>query len=171
MFLGGVALTLSEKATLGLVRDRPARSATARPFAGAATGDLYMNSIVFTYKLTEKWTYVFEHDLGTNYNVDQRTGVDNQWYEINNYLIYKINDCWSFGGRFEWFQDPQGARVVGRRAAATTTTSPAASTTSRTPTSRSVRNSATTGLTDSPERRHCRSTTARPTPNSPAAST
>ena len=37
---------------------------------------------------------------------------DNQWYEINNYLFYKMNDCWSLGGRFEWFQDPEGARVV-----------------------------------------------------------
>ena len=36
---------------------------------------------------------------------------DNQWYEIANYLNYKMNDCWSLGGRFEWFQDPEGARV------------------------------------------------------------
>ena len=52
-----------------------------------------------------------EHDLGSNYNVDPAVGVDNQWYEINNYLMYKVNDCLSYGGRFEWFQDPQGARV------------------------------------------------------------
>ena len=49
--------------------------------------------------------------LAHNYNVNPRTGVDNQWYEVDNYLSYKINDCWSFGGRAEWFQDPQGARV------------------------------------------------------------
>ena len=52
-----------------------------------------------------------EHDLGNNYNVDPAVGVNNQWYEINNYLMYKVNDCLSYGGRFEWFQDPQGARV------------------------------------------------------------
>jgi hypothetical protein len=110
-FLGGLALTLSEKATLGwYVSAGKLGDGTA--FAGAASGDLYYNCFVFTYKLNEKWTYIFEHDLGSNYNVNQRTGVDNQWYELNNYLFYKINDCWSFGGRFEWFQDPQGTRVA-----------------------------------------------------------
>jgi hypothetical protein len=110
MFLGGLALTLSEKATLAWYCTA-GRIGTGNAFAGAASGDVYMNSIVFSYKLSEKWTYVFEHDLGCNYNVDQR-GVDSQWYEINNYLMYKVNDCLSYGGRFEWFQDPQGTRVV-----------------------------------------------------------
>lgn len=111
MFLGGLALTLSEKATLAWYCTA-GRLGNGQAFAGAASGDAYMNSIVFTYKLTDKWSYVFEHDLGTNNNVDQRTGVDNQWYEINNYVFYKVNDCLSFGGRFEWFQDPQGVKVV-----------------------------------------------------------
>jgi hypothetical protein len=109
MFLGGFSTNLSEKATFawyvsaGKVGDGSA-------FDGAASGDLYYNCIIFTYKLTEKWTYIFEHDLGSNYNVNPNA-VDNQWYEVNNYLTYKMNDCWSLGGRAEWFQDPQGARV------------------------------------------------------------
>ncbi len=108
-FLGGVSLTLSEKATLTWATTS-GRIGDGTAFAGAANGDVYMNSIVFNRKLSEKWTYVFQHDLGTNYNI----GVDdNQWYGISNYLIRKINDCWSFAGRVEWFQDPQGARVSG----------------------------------------------------------
>ena len=108
-FLGGVSLTLSEKATLTWATTS-GRIGDGTAFAGAANGDVYMNSIVFNRKLGEKWTYVFQHDLGTNYNI----GVDdNQWYGISNYLIRKINDCWSFAGRVEWFQDPQGARVSG----------------------------------------------------------
>ena len=114
MFLGGVSFNLSEKATLAWYCSAGLLG-TGDAFPGAASGDLYYNCFVFTYKLNDKWTYVFEHDLGTNYNVDPRLGVNNQWYQINNYLIHKINDCWSFAGRFEWFQDPQGARVVRRR--------------------------------------------------------
>lgn len=111
MFLGGVSFNLSEKTTLAwYVSAGKLGNGTA--FAGAASGDLYYNCIILTHKLTDRWTYVFEHDLGTNYNVDPNSSVDNQWYEINNYLMYKLNDCWSLGGRFEWFQDPQGARVV-----------------------------------------------------------
>ena len=110
-FLGGLALTFSEKATL-VWHCCTGRLGNGDAFPGAASGDVYYNCLVFTCKLTDKWTYIFEHDLGTNFNVDQRSGVDNQWYQVNNYLTYKINDCWSCGGRFEWFQDPQGARVV-----------------------------------------------------------
>ena len=34
------------------------------------SGDLYYNCFIFTYKLTDKWTYIFEHDLGSNYSVN-----------------------------------------------------------------------------------------------------
>lgn len=110
MFLGGFSTNLSEKATFAwYVSAGKIGDGTA--FPGAASGDVYYNCFIFTYKLTEKWTYILEHDLGSNYDVDPRNGVNNQWYEINNYLTYKINECWSFGGRAEWFQDPQGAKV------------------------------------------------------------
>jgi hypothetical protein len=111
MFLGGLSLTISERASLAWFCSA-GQLGDGTAFTGAASGDAYMNSFVFTYKLTDRWTYVFEHDLGTNYNVNRRTGVDNQWYEINNYVMYKVTDCLSYGGRFEWFQDPQGAKVV-----------------------------------------------------------
>lgn len=111
MFLGGVAWTMSPKATLAWYVSA-GKLGTGEAFPGAASGDLYYNCFVFTYKLTDKWTYVLEHDLGSNNNVSPTTGVDNQWYEVNNYLMYKVSDCLSYGGRFEWFDDPQGARVV-----------------------------------------------------------
>jgi len=111
MFLGGLSLKFSEQASLawyctaGTLGDGDA-------YAGAPTGDLYMNSLVLNLKLSERWTYVFEHDLGTNFNIDPRDGENNQWYGIVNYLTCKLTDRVSYGGRFEWFQDPQGARVV-----------------------------------------------------------
>ena len=78
---------------------------------GGANGDLYFNSIVATLKMTEKLTYVFQHDYGYNYDLPGDTTAE--WYGINQYLLYKLNDCWSVGGRFEWFRDDDGARVTG----------------------------------------------------------
>ncbi len=108
-FLGGVTLTLSEKATLTWATTA-GQIGTGAAFNGAAVGDVYMNSIVFNWAMNDKWTYVFQHDLGSNYSTG---AADSQWYGVSNYLIRKINDCWSFAGRIEWFQDPQGARISG----------------------------------------------------------
>jgi hypothetical protein len=105
VFLGGATATLSEKATLAWVL-------TAGDWGNGAianVGDIYMNSIVYTYKLNDKWTYAFQHDLGSNTN---NPNGDAQWYGIGQYLLRKINDCWSAGGRIEWFRDEDGVRVV-----------------------------------------------------------
>ena len=115
MFLGGLSLNLSEKATLGLVRARPASSATARPSPAPPRATSTTTASSSPTSSPRSGPTSSSTTWARNYNVNQRTGVDNQWYEVNNYLIYKINDCLSFGGRVEWFQDPQGARVVGRQ--------------------------------------------------------
>lgn len=113
MFLGGLSVNLSEKATLAwyVSAGKFGNGAQAYSGTGVVSGDLYYNCIILTCKLSDKWTYVLDHELGSNYNVDPRAGVNNQWYEINNYLTYQINDCLALAGRMEWFQDPQGARV------------------------------------------------------------
>lgn len=107
-FLGGVNLTLSEKTTLAWALTA-GNWGTGNAFAGATQGNIYMNSIVLTRKLSEKWTYVFQHDLGSNTNTP---AGDTEWYGINQHLNCKINDCWSVGGRMEWFRDDDGVRVV-----------------------------------------------------------
>ena len=38
-----------------------------------------------------------------------------EWYGVNQQLIYAINNQWSAGARFEWFDDPQGYLVTGLR--------------------------------------------------------
>jgi hypothetical protein len=111
MFLGGVSYQLSKKATLAWYVSAGSLG-SGDAFVGAQSGNLYYNCFIFTYKINDKWTYVLEHDLGANSDL-ANGGANNQWYEINNYLIYKVSDCLSYGGRLEWFQDPQGARVVG----------------------------------------------------------
>jgi hypothetical protein len=116
MFLGGFSLNLTEKTTVAWYLTTGSFGNGVDSFSGIGpcSGDLYYNCLVITQKLNDKWTYVFEHDLGINYNVERYVGVgeDNQWYELDNYLIYKINDCWSAATRMEWFQDPEGARVA-----------------------------------------------------------
>jgi hypothetical protein len=109
-FLGGVSFNFSDKATLAWYVSA-GELGDGAAFPGAASGNLYYNCIIYTRKITDKLTYIFEHDLGINYDVAGTPSGDNQWYQINNYLTYKLNDCWSVGGRAEWFQDPQGARV------------------------------------------------------------
>ncbi len=105
-FLGGATLTLSEDATLAWM----VSAGNWGNGAVSTSGDIYMNSIVFNYKVTEKWTYILQHDLGINSNLPG--GGETQWYGINQYLLRKINDCLSAGARFEWFRDDDGVRVV-----------------------------------------------------------
>jgi hypothetical protein len=104
-FLGGITATLNKKVTLGW-------ALTAGDWGNgkvSTDGDIYMNTICLTYKPNDKWTYVLHHDLGSNTN---NPNGDASWYGIGQYVIRKINDCWSAGGRLEWFDDPQGVRVV-----------------------------------------------------------
>jgi hypothetical protein len=115
MFLGGFSLNLSDKTTVAWYVSAGRFGNGMEAFSGVdkVSGDLYYNCFIFTHKITDKLTYVFENDLGVNFDTDDRVTPigDNQWYAIANYLNYKMNDCWSLGGRFEWFQDPEGARV------------------------------------------------------------
>ncbi|MCA9248079.1 MAG: outer membrane beta-barrel protein [Planctomycetales bacterium] len=100
MFLGGISKELNDNVSIAWML-------TAGDF-GTGNGDLYMNSIVVTAQLTDRLQYIFQHDMG-----DQSgEGNANEWYSINQYLLYSMNDCWAFGGRFEWLRDDDGARVV-----------------------------------------------------------
>jgi hypothetical protein len=73
----------------------------------------YTHSLVYTRNISEDWQYIFQHDLGLQNNtVGGRSG---EWYGINQYLFYTINDCWKWGFRAEWFRDDDGVRVTGLR--------------------------------------------------------
>ncbi len=73
-----------------------------------------MYSLVFSYNVTDKLNYVFQHDNGWQQSALSR-GQDAEWYGINQYLFYTINDCWKAGVRAEWFRDDDGTRVAGVR--------------------------------------------------------
>jgi hypothetical protein len=60
--------------------------------------------------LVGRWDYVFHHWLGF-----QEAGVAGgeraDWYGLDQYLYYALNDCWKAGFRAEWFRDEEGTRV------------------------------------------------------------
>ncbi len=72
-----------------------------------------MISTVWTRNLTSRLTYVFQNDDGWQANATDATGSNTAtWYGLNQYLFYKINCCWTFGWRLEWFKDQNGFVVT-----------------------------------------------------------
>ncbi|MEN9681498.1 MAG: hypothetical protein RLZZ627_1391 [Pseudomonadota bacterium] len=58
--------------------------------------------------------YVIQHDHGFANDVLTPTGYQNtQWYGINQYLTYDIQDNLGVGIRAEWFRDQDGFRIAG----------------------------------------------------------
>ncbi|MCA9144546.1 MAG: porin [Planctomycetales bacterium] len=70
-------------------------------------------SIVFDYDISCRLKYVFQHDNFWQSNDALNAGNDSEWYGINQYLFYTVNDCWKLGARFEWFRDDDGVRLQG----------------------------------------------------------
>jgi len=102
-FLGGVSWTNMDEtlsATFGI-------SATEQGPNLAET----IYSLVGIWQVTENFTYVIQHDYGTLCNTT--ADVSAEWYGLNQYLLYFINDCWQAGVRVEWFRDDDGVRVTG----------------------------------------------------------
>ncbi|HPM81650.1 MAG TPA: outer membrane beta-barrel protein [Candidatus Anammoximicrobium sp.] len=60
--------------------------------------------------ITCRWEYVFHHWLGYQ-EAGAADGSDADWYGLDQYLYYTINECWKVGGRLEWFRDEEGTRV------------------------------------------------------------
>ena len=59
--------------------------------------------------------YVFHHWLGLQEDGAPGSGQAD-WYGIDQYLYYTLNDDWKAGLRFEWFRDEDGTRVGLNRA-------------------------------------------------------
>ena len=72
-----------------------------------------MYSIVLSHDIQDNLHYVFQHDFGTSEKTN--TSGDTDWYGINQYLTYDIDDQWSTGLRAEWFSD-NGQRINAFRA-------------------------------------------------------
>jgi hypothetical protein len=74
-------------------------------------------SFVAQYAISDALQYVYQSDVGWQHDANAfNQGVGSaEWYGVNQYLFYTINDCWKAGARFEWFRDDDGARVTGIR--------------------------------------------------------
>lgn len=109
---GGEGLTVSFGGTFS-----PNEPILIGPAAGTLTNrNMYSLVVSKTFGACDQWQYVFQHDYGVQRNGDAFTpGLDAEWYGVNQYLFYTINDCWKAGTRFEWFRDDDGARVTGLR--------------------------------------------------------
>jgi len=106
-FLGGIKWHNDETKT-GLSFEL-----TCGPQDTDGNNNRYTYALVFKQQLTEKLLYVAQHNLGGEEAANPYTGGYAQWYGLDQYLIYTINDHWSLGSRVEWFRDQDGARVCG----------------------------------------------------------
>jgi hypothetical protein len=101
-FLGGGSWT----------SDNQASSVTIQLISGEASdteqSNRTMYSLVATHNFTDKLHYLFQHDFGTQQDVN---GDGVNWFGINQYVTYDINDELAIGVRAEWFNDVDSARV------------------------------------------------------------
>jgi putative OmpL-like beta-barrel porin-2 len=98
-FLGGVNWSSDDEATwlaVSLITGENGDDSVAQ--------NTTMYSIVFGHDFSDKLHYVFQHDFGVIED-GAATGDDSDWYGINQYLTYDINDQLSAGLRAEWFSD------------------------------------------------------------------
>ena len=66
----------------------------------------------YTKPLTEKLNYVFQFDYAQQTNA-MANGRLARWYGWNQYLFYKVSDCWSWGTRVDLWRDEEGFRMGG----------------------------------------------------------
>ena len=122
-FLGGVTWTSDDAGT------SLALTSTAGEQSEVNSSKWAMYSLVGKHNFTDKLHYIIQHDHGFANNVATgnasaaataaaggvaTVGTQNaEWYGINQYLIYDVNDKLSAGLRAEWFRDNNGFRVNG----------------------------------------------------------
>lgn len=98
-YIGGFKSTVSDRSTfiytLALGRFNENQFTNFGPERGE------IHSTILTTSLTDKLTHIAQADyLHTNNQAG--VGLRNTFGFIN-YLIYQVNDCWSVGQRFEWY--------------------------------------------------------------------
>lgn len=122
-YLGGVSYQVFEKTNVTLTfitgpeQDTKNIGFTGIRKPGGSVGRT-MYSLVVQQELTEKLKYVIQHDHGWQASSPGDAGLGvgptprAEWYGINQYLFYDINDKFAVGARGEWFRDDDGVRVA-----------------------------------------------------------
>jgi len=71
--------------------------------------DYFVQSLCLEWDLTKRFTYVLQYNLrNDNFAVNDGSKVRDSSYGINNHFLYKLNDRWGVGTRFEWLRDNGG---------------------------------------------------------------
>ena len=117
-FVGSINLTSCDKRSNLVFTIITGDERTTDPDALPIESNRTAYDIVFTRKLTDRLAWTIEHNFG----IQQKGAYDpnwetvatraGQWYGITNYLTYQLSCDWWLGGRFEWFRDPDGTRVL-----------------------------------------------------------
>ena len=119
-FLGGVTFKNSDASqALTTTVSSGNEIGSFAPVTGLGNiGNRSIVSTVYSNELSDKLTYVFQNDLGWQFNanpatqnIGQAAGLA-QWYGINQYMFYNISETLVGGMRLEWFRDNNGTRVI-----------------------------------------------------------
>ncbi|MFM7411619.1 MAG: outer membrane beta-barrel protein [Planctomycetota bacterium] len=118
-FLGGATFKSSDEAqALTTTVSSGNEIGSFSKFGEGIIGNRSIVSTVYINEVSDKLTYVFQNDLGWQFNanpVSQNIGQQNgtaQWYGINQYMFYTLSDSLVAGMRLEWFRDNNGYRVI-----------------------------------------------------------
>jgi len=106
-FIGGVKLQLTEKASLSYMTSW-GDAGYDTPLGVGSDSNGYFHTLLFTWNLTDHWTYVCQSNMVDN---DVLVESTEDSLSLNNYLFYKWNDCWAAGARLEWFKDGRLAGI------------------------------------------------------------
>jgi len=79
--------------------------------------DKFASSLVAQLQMTNRLRWVIVSNVGFTKNACDNGTRDAEWYGINQYFLYKINECLSLNTRFEWLRDDDGTQVTGLGAA------------------------------------------------------
>lgn len=118
-FVGGALWNNGDGTSVALTGISSNEPNPAAAIGGGAFTTRSMYSLVVSQQINDCWTYVFQNDMAVqnraNPNVPPGAPLTAEWYGINQYLFYTINNNWKAGMRLEWFRDDDGVRVSGVR--------------------------------------------------------
>ena len=116
-FLGGMTFENTEQTQTLAIMATSGNELTplgTDPAAGSLVGNRSLISTVYTNRLTDRLTYVFQNDNAWQFNADvapcnagQPAGLA-QWYSFNQYLFWEFSEKWMGGVRLEYFRDNNG---------------------------------------------------------------
>jgi hypothetical protein len=108
-FLGGVKWRSDgERSYLSLMVD------TGNQAAFTGLRDRTSVYLVYTHKITDRWQYASQYDVGQEKNGSVVTpGANANWYGTEQMMIYKLSEKWSAAVRYEWIRDEEGSRIAG----------------------------------------------------------